>query len=176
MKIKDLFPKFNVPVRLSSSIPYYGQYWDNKDMIILNPRLMKKLPGCAKFIFLHEMIHSTAHGKRLMRFQRLENNFGEYTVGSMAHKTEECIAEVASMVAAMKLGLLNEYSQNIIFQGLEQHYSKGMYIPVREIRAAVMYFAKDGVSFEEEIQEVKFILESHMDIKFQDTYNKRESA
>jgi hypothetical protein len=80
------------------------------------------------------------------------------------------------MVAAIKLGLFNEYSRNVILPGLEKNYTDDMYIPVREIRAALKYYADDSTSFEEEIEEAKLYLEAYLDIKFQDSYSKKEIA
>jgi hypothetical protein len=174
MNLRELFPKFNVTVKVTTLADNYGEYWDKKDIILLNKKLYKQTPGLAKIVLLHEMMHATASSKRLMRFDRLASNFGEYTKDSLAYRVEECIAEVACMVAAMKLGLLNEYSQHVILPGLEKHYSEDMYIPIREVRAAVKYFAEDDTSFEEEIREVKSFLEAYADIKFQDTYSPKQ--
>jgi len=177
MKIKELFPKFNVKTMVTNLKENQGQYWFKKDYVLLDKKLCKQMPGCAKLVFLHEMIHSTAAQHRLMRIQRLERNFGEYKPDSLAYAVEECIAEVGCMVAAMKLGLLNQYSQHTILPGLEKYYKPEMYIPIREVRAAVKYFADDETSFEEEIEDVKSFLEAYMDMKFQDTYPaKQESA
>lgn len=176
MKIKSLFPKFNIPVHFKELKDHDGEYWFKSDIIIINSSLKKTLPGCAKFVLLHEMIHSTGADKRLMRMQRLINNFGPYAEGSMSDKMEECIAEVGCMVAAIKLGLFNEYSRSIIFQGLKENYSPDMYIPIREIRAAVKYFAEDDTSFEDEIKDAKEYLEAYLEIKFQDSYVKKEVA
>jgi hypothetical protein len=153
-----------------------GQYWTTTDEIVLRSDLRKSLPGVAKIVFLHEMIHATASSKRLNRFERLVNNFGSYEEGNLTARMEECIAEIGCMVATMKLGLFNEYSKHIILQGLDTSYTKDMYIPIREIRAAVKYFASDDTSFEDEIENTKLYLEAFMDIKFQDSYSKAEAA
>lgn len=153
-----------------------GQYWTTSDQIVLRASLQKCMPGVAKIIFLHEMMHATASSKRLNRFERLVNNFGPYEEGNLTARMEECIAEIGCMVATMKLGLFNEYSKHVILQGLEENYTKDMYIPIREIRAAVKYFASDDTSFEDEIESTKLYLEAFMDIKFQDMYSSREAA
>lgn len=176
MKIKTLFPKFNVPIRFETLDNLDGQFWFKSDCIVLNSSLRKGFATYTKIVFLHEMIHSTASRKRLMRLDRLVDNFGPYTENSLSYKVEECIAEIAGMVAAMKLGILNEYTQKVFIHGLEKYYTPDMYIPVREIRAAVKYFAADETSFEDEIESVKVYLDAFMDIKFQETYNKREVA
>lgn len=176
MKIKQLFPKFNLPIVFRELKEDHGQYWFKSDCIVLDSELKRSLPGCAKIVFLHEMIHSTLPSKRLMRMDRLVNKFGAYTKDSLSYRLEECIAEVGCMIAAMKLGLFNEYSKNVIVHGLEKHYTSDMYIPIREVRAAVKYYANDDVSFEEEIEATKLYLEAYMDIKFQDSYEKKETA
>lgn len=170
MKIKKLFPKFDLPIEFKNLDDASGQYWFKSDIIVLDAELKTKLPGCAKIIFLHEMIHSTASTKRLMRMERLIKNLGPYIEGSLSYRMEECIAEIGCMIAAMKLGILNEYSTNVILPGLEKNYTKDMYIPIREIRAALKYFAEDNISFEEEIEEIKVYLNTTLDIKFQESY------
>lgn len=176
MKIKTLFPKFNISVTFNPDLEDSGQYWTQEDKIVLNSNLRKSTPGLAKIVFLHEMMHATASSKRLMRFERLVNNFGPYEEGNLTARMEECIAEIACMVATIKLGLFNEYSKSAIIHGLETNYTNDMYIPIREIRAAVKYFASDDTSFEDEIETTKLYLEAFMDIKFQDSYDKKEVA
>lgn len=174
--IRTLFPKFNVPIIFKDLEDTHGLYEFGPDLIILDRELQKSMPGCAKLVMLHEMFHSTASRKRLMRWDRLVKNFGAYVEGSLAYKMEECIVEFCTMVAAIKLGLFNEYSRSIILQGFEKYYSSDMYIPIREARAALKYFAEDETSFEEEIEEARIYLEAYMDIKFQDSYTKKEIA
>lgn len=176
MKIKKLFPKFDLPVIFRNLKTDAGQYWQKSDCIVLNSELKTDLPGCAKIVLLHEMMHSTMAKKRLNRIERLVKNFDPYIEGSLSYKLEECIAEIACMVAAIKLGLFNEYSKNVILPGIKNNYNSDMYIPIREIRAAVRYFADDSVSFEEEIEETKSYLEAYMDIKFQDSYSKEKAS
>ncbi len=176
MKIKELFPKFDLPVEFKELDGCDGEYWFKSDRIIINSSLKKSMPGCAKFVLLHEMIHSTANDKRLGRMQRLVNIFGSYANGSLTDRMEECIAEVGCMVAAIKLGLFNEYSKAIILHGIKANYTEDMYLPIREIRAAVRYYAEDDTSFEDEIKEAKEYLEACLDIKFQDSYFKKEVA
>lgn len=172
MKIKQLFPKFNLEVRFTDLKDASGQYWFKSDCVVLDSKLKSQLPGCAKIVFLHELIHSTAAKKRLFRMERLINNFGPYIEKSLSYRMEECIAEVGCMVACMKLGYFNDYTKTLILHGLEQNYTKDMYIPIREIRAAVKYYADDSTSFEEEIESTVSYLEAFMDIKFQPSYSK----
>ena len=176
MKLREVFPKFNVNITFRDLENSSGEYWFKSDFIVLDNELKRSLPGCAKIVLIHEMIHSTASSKRLLRKERLEKFYGAFTEGSLAHRMEECIAEIATMVATMKLGLLNEYSRNVIIPGLKKHYTPDMCIPVREIRAALKYFAEDSISFEEEIEEVKTYLDAYMDIAFSDTYVSAEVA
>lgn len=170
MNIRELFPKFDVKVTYRNLEKTSGEYWYKSDFIVLDYELKKSLPGCAKIVMLHEMFHSTASNKRLLRKDRLEKNYGVFTEGSLSHRMEECIAEIATLVATMKLGLLNEYSRNVILPGLKKNYTPDMSIPVREVRAALKYFAEDSTSFEEELEEIKTYLDAYMDIKFTDTY------
>jgi len=176
MKIKSLFPKFNLNVKFMELNDSAGQFWHKSDIVVLDSGLKKKLPGCAKIVFLHEMIHATGSDKRLIRLRRLIEIFGKYSEGSLSFRMEECIAEIGCMVVAMKLGLLNDYSRAVIIPGLEKNYTPDMYIPIREIRAAVKYFADDETSFEEEIEAVKNYLDAFLDIKFQDSYTKKDAA
>ena len=176
MKIKQLFPKFDLPVKFENLNGDWGNYWFKSDCIVLDLELKEHSPSYSKIIFLHEMIHSTMHKKRLFRLERLQNNFGAYIKGSLAYRVEECIADIGCMVASLKLGLFNEYSKTIILQGFEQNYTKDMYIPIREVRAALKYFADDYTSFESEINEARIYLEAYMDIKFQDSYDRKEAS
>lgn len=172
MKIKKLFPKFDVPVVFKDLKSDVGQYWWKSDCIVLDSKLKKGMPAYTKFVFLHEMIHATLPKNRLMRIDRLVENFGEYSPRSLSYRVEECIAEIGCLVAALKLGILNDYSTNVPLAGLKQNYTKDMYIPIREVRAAVKYFADDSTSFEEEINDIKYYLQTVMGMKFQDTYCK----
>lgn len=176
MKIKQLFPKFDIPITFKTLDNLAGEYWFKSDIIVLDYELKTSMPGVAKIVFLHEMIHATGHKKRLMRMDRLINKFGPYAEGSLTARMEECIADIGSMIAAMKLGLFNEYSKTYILEGLEKNYTPDMYIPIRELRAAVKYFADDSTSFEDEIESAKIYLEAFLDIKFQDSYDKKEVA
>ena len=172
-----MFPKFDVPVKFKDlKGEASGQYWFRSDIVVLDSELKNTLPGYARLVVLHEMIHSTANKKRLNRLERLVDNFGPYAENSMTSKMEECIAEIGCMVVAMKLGLFNEYSKTVILKGLEDNYTDDMYIPIREIRAAVKYYADDSTSFEEEIEATKQYLDAFLDIKFQETYKSREKA
>jgi hypothetical protein len=176
MTITELFPKFSVPVIFKELKTESGQYWYKSDVVVLDSSLKKSMPGLSKLVFLHEMMHATGSRKRLMRVNRLITNFGEFNEGTLSYRVEECIAEVACMVAAMKLGLFNEYSRAVIVHGLEKNYTSDIYLPIREIRAAVKYFASDDESFEQEIQDTKEYLEAYMDIKFQDSYQVEKTA
>jgi len=44
MKIKDLFPKFNLPVKFADLKGDSGQYWFKSDCIVLDRELRKPLP------------------------------------------------------------------------------------------------------------------------------------
>jgi hypothetical protein len=169
-KIKDMFPKFDVPIIFADLKDNAGQFWMKSDCIALDKELKRTLPGCAAIVLLHEMIHSTLVEKRLNRIARLQHCFGEYKQDSLAYKVEECIADIGSMIMAKKLGLFNEYSKTVILSSLEKYYTSDMYIPVRELRSAVKYFADDETSFEDEIGDTMVYLEAYLDIKFQDTY------
>ena len=84
MKIKKLFPKYDVPIIFRDLKNTSGEYWFKSDCIVLDSDIKKSLPGYAKIVFLHEMIHSTMAKKRLFRLERLVNNFGEYTEGTLS--------------------------------------------------------------------------------------------
>lgn len=176
MKLETLFPNFNIPVLYRDLQEDCGQYWFKSDVIVLDLDMKKTLPACSALVLLHEMFHSTAARKRLMRIDRLINNFGTYNKGTLSYRVEECIAEICTMAAAIKLGLYNEYSRTAILSGLETYYSPDIYIPIREVRAALKYFAEEGTSFEEEIETTKLYLETSMGIKFQDCYREDKAS
>lgn len=171
MKVNDLFPKFNVYVTFRDLGTNAGEYWHKSDIIVLDKSLIKAFPLCYQIVKLHEMFHSTGSSKRLSRIQRLEDKFGGYAPDSLSYRVEECIIEIACMVAATKMQILNNYTINAIIPSLKKYYTPDMYIPVREIRAALKYFANDDTSFEVELQETKEYLEAYLDIKFQETYS-----
>lgn len=176
MTLQELFPKFNVKIAFKDLGNSAGEYWHKSDFIVLDADLKRSLPGCAKIVLIHEMIHSTGSNRRLMRINRLRKAHGLYVEGSLSYRLEECIAEIATMIATVKLGLYNDYSRAVIIPGLKKNYTPDMYIPVRELRAALKYFSDDATSFEEEIEEVKTYLDAYMDIKFSDSYEVKNAG
>lgn len=170
MRIKQLFPKFNRPILFEKLGTDAGQYWYHSDSVVLDIKLRKCLPGAAKMVFLHEMIHATAHESRLNRWPRLEIGFGTHEPGSKSWRVEECIAELATMVCAMKLGMLNQYTNEIMAHGLRENYGEDIYVPWREVVAAVRYFARDDEDFTKELAHIKRSAKDLYEVNIQDTY------
>jgi hypothetical protein len=109
-----------------------------------------------------------------MRFQRLNDYFQEdYVEGSMPFRTEECIAEVGAMVIAYHMGILNDYTKIVMVEGIKANYKEGMIIPIREIRAAVNYYADDETNFNEGIDYVQNYLQMVHQVQFAETYPAR---
>lgn len=176
MKIKSLFPKYNIPITFKDLGDNAGQYWTKSDIIVLDAGLKKSMPGVAKIVFLHEMIHSTAHGSRLNRWERLEKSFDEYEPGSKSWRVEECIAEIGTMVCAMKLGMLNQYTNEIIVLGLKENYAQDLYIPWREVVSAVRYFANDDEDFSKELTFIKKSIQDVYGIRVCESYERKDNS
>jgi antirestriction protein ArdC len=147
-----------------------GQYVLSKDVILLDKKSIKQFPTMRKIILLHEMFHSTLCPARTNRIERLIKKLGQFKDGSNSFKMEECIAEICTMVACMKLGLLNKYTSIVIEDGIKNNYSNDMTIPWMEVVSALNYFCDDNIDFNKELKETKDYLISKYQMKIARSY------
>lgn len=152
MNIQSIYPSCPVPVVYSFLEPKgeVGNYDARSDTITLCESLKDGLPLSRSIIYLHEMFHATGHKHRSLRRARL---VGAFSVN--AWRVEECIAEIATMVALEKLGTLNKYSTIIPEAGITKHYKSDLYIPWKEVVSAVNCFKDDEVDFTVSLNYVK---------------------
>jgi antirestriction protein ArdC len=170
----NVFSKFDVNITYkniqTNECLSAGQYIPSKDVIILDKRVDKDFPVMRKIILLHEMFHSTLSQKRTNRLERLIKKFGEFKEDSLSFKTEECIAEICTMVASKKLGLLNQYTSIVIEDGIKDNYTQDMIIPWMEVVSALRYFCEDDIDFSKELDYVKKYLIEKYDMKIRSSY------
>lgn len=172
MKIKQLFTNFNLLVGFENLDNIWGQYRHVEDIIILDSDLKKSMPGVAKIVFLHEMIHSTGHASRLNRRERLVKEFGPYEKNSKSYRVEECIADIGALVCALKLGMLNDYNKVVMIDGIKDNYGKDIYIPWRELVAACRYYCDPICDFNDELDTIKSLLGRELGLCIKDSYSK----
>ena len=170
--MKNLFNKFDVKIfpKNIETLGAVGQYCSKEDIIIIDKNVVKNFPIMRKIIVLHEMFHSTLSETRTNRIERLVRKLGQYKLGSKAFKTEECIAEICTMVACKKLGLLNKYSSIVIEDGIKKNYESGMIIPWMEVVSALRYFCDDSIDFTKELAETKKYLIDVYNMKIERSY------
>ena len=155
--MKNIFPNFDVRV-INCDLSDYrivGQYNSRSDVIVLDKSLTKLSPLYKEVVLLHEMFHSTLNPKKTIRLERLISQFGEFQKGSLSYKVEECIAEICTMIACLKMGKLNTYTKLIIEEGIEDNYVQGMYIPWKEVVSCLTYYSNDQIDFTKELDFVK---------------------
>lgn len=172
--MKNIFPNFDVNV-INYDLSDYrivGQYNSRSDVIVLDKSLNKLSPLYRQIVLLHEMFHSTLSPKRTLRLERLISQFGQFKKGSLSYKVEECIAEICTMVACLKMGTLNPYTRLIIEEGLQDNYTKGMYIPWKEVVSCLTYFSNDDVDFTKELDFVKCYMIAKYDMNIKSSYVK----
>lgn len=171
--MNNLFSKFNVPIvsRDIESSGAVGQYCSKEDVIIIDKNVMKSFPIMKNIIVLHEMFHSTLSSTRTNRIERLVSKLGQYKLGSESFKTEECIAEICTMIACKKLGLLNKYTSIVIEDGIKKNYNDAMIIPWMEVVSALRYFCDDSMNFDDELQYVKLYLTDKYNMKIGRSYD-----
>jgi hypothetical protein len=169
----NLFPNFNVNIIPSdlSKQEIVGQYILSDDVILLDKQVMKEFPIMRKIILLHEMFHSTLCPRRTNRIERLVTNLGQYKDNSISFKMEECIAEICTMIACKKLGILNKYSSIVIEDGIKKNYTPDMSIPWSEVIASLRHFSEDDTDFTKEMDYVKGYLVAKYDMKIRRTYD-----
>jgi hypothetical protein len=172
MNIKSILPACDVPVLFMdlTSKQEAGNYNPLQDTIVLCESMKKDLPICRDIVYIHELMHATGNKKRSLRRKRLVDNFK-----LKAYRVEECIAEAATMVILSKLGVLNKYSKVIPEAGFEKYYKSDIYIPWREVEAAVNHFKGEDVNFTDDLIYVREYLRSTLKIRVRDTYEATNS-
>lgn len=170
--MNNIFPKFNVDIIPSdlSSKQIVGQYVLGKDVILLDKKAIREFPTMRRIILLHEMFHSTLSPRRTNRIERLVKKLGDFNDGSLSYKMEECIAEICTMVACKKLGLLNKYTTIVIEDGIVCNYDKDMTIPWMEVVSCIKHFSDDNVDFTKELDYVKCYLIAKYEMKIGRSY------
>ena len=178
MNYRKLFPKFNVPILVGNLTEKHqvAIYDPSKDVIILDRKLQQDIPLVSYIATIHEIMHSTLLSSRTMRGERLVSKLGRYKVDSISYRTEECIAEIGTLIACMKLNLLSPYTMNIIEDGIRQHYDSDLSIPWREVVAAVRYYAEDDTDFTKELVSVKQFLIKKYRMNIKDGYEHSNQA
>ena len=147
--IKQLLPKCKIKVSLIDMIDdeTVGQYDPRSDVILIDRTFKKDFPHTSLLVLLHELMHSTMVSTRTLRINRLIHKFGEFKKGSTSYRAEECIAELAGMVLARQLGMATLSSMAAFTHGITKYYTNDMYIPWKEVVAAVRYYADDDTDF-----------------------------
>lgn len=166
MKIDQLFecpiPIFYESLEGTGTI---GHYEPDLDRIVLCTTLQRDFPHHRNIIYLHEMFHGTAKDSRSYRTQRLKIQFGK-----KRHRVEECIAEICTMVAMQKLNILTPFSRVIPEQGILDNYDNDIFIPWREVVAAIEKFKIEGVDFSQDLISIRKYLTATFKLDIRDNY------
>lgn len=171
MMIRELFNRFHHRIKVVDlKGEASGFYFHEGDVIQIDRAMVREIPGNAKIVVIHEMMHSTGATSRLNRIPRLEKAFGKYVPGSKSYRVEECIAECATMAAMMKLKTLNKYTRGIIEKDLLENFDDDIYIPWREVTAAVKYYADETEDFSVELGFIRDYMRLIHGIAISDTY------
>ena len=170
--MNNLFTNFNVNIIPSdlSKQSIVGQYNPMEDVILIDKKVLTEFPVMKNIIILHEMYHSTLSSNRTNRIERLVDKLGQFKINSPSFKMEECIAEICTMVACKKLGLLNKYTSIVIEQGIQDNYTQDMVIPWMEIVTSLRYFCDESVDFTKELDYVKCYLIAKYNLKIGKSY------
>lgn len=170
--IKKLLPKCKIKVHFVDIIhpETVGQYDPASDSILIDRTFKKDFPHTALLVLIHELMHSTMINSRTLRVNRLIHKFGVFKKNSTSYRAEECIAELAAMVIAKQLGMLTPSTYLAFTHGISKYYTKDMYIPWREVVAAVRYYADDTTDFEVALRFVKNYVTYRHQIDIRDTY------
>ena len=171
--MNKLFSKFDSRIVTSNinNQGIVGKYDPEIDTIVIDKSVMRLFPTMRKIIILHEMFHSTLPDSRTNRIERLVSKLGRFGEGTLSYKTEECIAEICTMVASKKLGILNQYSSIVIEDGLKKNYTEDMIIPWMEVVSAIRYYCDDSIDFTEELNYVKCYLKNNYNMKIRRSYD-----
>jgi hypothetical protein len=176
----NVFSKFNVKIVTDDIEPTgsVGLYDSKRDVIVIDTTVINEFPVMQKIIILHEMFHSTFVSNRTNRIERLLKVYGNesYKENSMAFKMEECIAEICTMVACKKLGLLNKYTSIVIEDGISKNYTNDMVIPWMEVVSAVKFFCEDDISFDKELDYVKCYLIAKYEMNIRRSYDNNSNV
>lgn len=138
--------------------------WDT-DIITLCTTLEKEFPFHRQIVFLHEMFHASGGTSRSYRRERLSMAFKK-----KAYAVEECIVEIATMVAMKKLGWFTEYARVIPEQGLKTYYNDDIFIPWMEVVMAVEKFKTYDTDFSQELSYMRKYLTEELKINIEDRY------
>lgn len=155
--IKQLLPKCHLKVSYVDMIntETVGQYDPRSDVIIIDRTFKRDFPHTALLVLIHEIMHSTMISSRTLRVNRLIQKFGEFKKNSTSYRVEECVSELAAMVIAKQLEILTPTSVIAFTVGIERYYTQDMYIPWKEVIAAVKHYADDDTDFTVSLNKVK---------------------
>jgi antirestriction protein ArdC len=170
--IKALLPKCNIKVKFVDLLNGdWGRYDPATDLVLIDRTKRKEMPHSSLLVLIHELMHSTMMSRRTLRINRLIHKFGEYKKNSASYRVEECIAELSSLIIARKLGILTASSMVLYTEGLKQHYTNDLFIPWREVVAAVRYYAEDDTDFTREFNFVRNYARFKYNIDIRDSYD-----
>lgn len=142
-----------------------GHYDPKKDLIVLCTSLQHEFPYQRNIVKLHEIFHATGGHTRSLRMGRLDRHFGR-----KKYRVEECIAEICTMVAMKKLGILTPYSSTIPMKGIKQNYDGDIYIPWKEVVSALYMFTSKESDFSHELNIVKQYLKNTINMDIREHY------
>lgn len=142
-----------------------GHYEPVADRMVICSSIQFEFPFARDIIKLHEMFHATGGKTRSLRTYRLHNAFEERDF-----RVEECIAEICTLVAMSKMGILTTYSKTIPLKGLNEYYDSDIYIPWIEVVHAMGKFKQEGISFSQELAEIKEYLIDDLKMNVKDFY------
>lgn len=170
--IKKLLPKCHIKVAFVDILDFeaVGQYDPRSDVVLIDRTFKKDFPHTALLVLLHELMHSTMISSRTLRINRLIHKFGVFKKGSTSYRAEECIAELAGMVLARHLGILTTTSMLAFTHGVTKYYTPDMYIPWKEVVAAVRFYADDDEDFYSSLIFVKNYMRLIKKIDIRDAY------
>ncbi len=164
MNISEIYPNPGVKItktKLTDS-GVAGTYDPPTDTITICTSL---LPLSSVVTELHELMHATGVRSRGMRRTRLIKQFK-----AKAYQVEECIAELATMIAMKKMGIYNMYSSQIPIHGLNKYYSKDIFIPWKEVISAVNHFKGDDVDFSVQADFIKRYVKAVLRLNIKEGY------
>lgn len=149
-----------------------GTYDSNNDVILIDRNFKADFPDVSFLTLIHELMHSTMIKSRTNRIERLEKVFGTFKEGSDAHHVEELITEVATMIIARKLNLVNLYNLTHFKHGFQKYNKPELFIPMREVIAAIYQFTEghDPELFKREIFFVKNVCRLRFKLDIRESY------
>ncbi len=165
--IPELFNKCQVPIKFMNlkKRNWAGCYEPRSDTIFLDNSYNEQLPICKTIVTVHEIMHATGASHRNMRMERLAQHFPK-----CYNDMEEIIVEIATMVAMRKLGILTRTSMTMPIPAITKLYKPGMYIPWREVTAAVTHFLAEGEDVSLDLRKVRMYLTEVLKMDIRETY------